>query len=93
MTWVFAYDVSEDHLREKVAHVLEQFGERVQKSVFECRLEPADLERLTKRLEEALEDPKNGNIRAYRACADCLHLSFGIGDAVPIPSSRPCTIV
>ncbi len=93
MTWVFAYDVSEDHLREKVAHVLEQFGERVQKSVFECRLEQADLEPLTRRLEEALEDPKNGNIRAYRACADCLHLSFGIGDAVPIPSSRPCTIV
>ena len=38
MRYIISYDISEDKLRNKVARVLEEFGERVQFSVFECEL-------------------------------------------------------
>ena len=53
----------------------------------------ADVERLTARLEQALVDPANGNIRAYRICADCIGAAFGIGTVAETLSSRACTVV
>jgi CRISPR-associated protein Cas2 len=36
--WVFAYDVTDDNRRNRVANLLEDFSVRVQYSVFEARL-------------------------------------------------------
>ncbi len=91
--WVFVYDIGDDRIRNHVAHALEQFGERVQESVFECRLDAKGLEEVTRRLREALETEENGNIRVYRACADCLSLSYGIGTVVTTTSGRPSTVI
>ncbi len=93
MTWVFVYDVSDDTVRARVAHVLEQFGDRVQESVFECRLDKAVFDEVTRRLRAELKDPEHGNVRVYRACADCLSQSIGIGVVATTTSSRPDTIV
>lgn len=93
MTWVIAYDVSDDRIRSAVAHVLEQFGDRVQGSVFECRLDTRALGEVTRRLRDALEAPEHGNVRIYRACADCLSLSIGIGAVATTTSSRPSTVI
>lgn len=38
MLVVVSYDVREDRRRTRLAHTLKDFGERVQLSVFECRL-------------------------------------------------------
>jgi len=65
-----AYDVStetpegEKRLR-RVAKVCEAFGQRVQKSVFECTLSAADLERLKHRL-AAEVNPAEDSLRIYR---------------------------
>jgi len=65
-----AYDVStetaegERRLR-RVAKVCEAYGQRVQKSVFECVLSAADLERLKHRLTGVI-DPKEDSLRIYR---------------------------
>lgn len=93
MTWVFVYDISDDTVRSRIAHVLEQFGERVQESVFECRLDTDGLTEVTRRLGTVLESPEHGNVRVYRACTDCLRLSFGIGTVATTTSSRPSTII
>lgn len=93
MTWVFVYDISDDKIRTAIAHVLEQWGERVQESVFECRLDKGSLDEVTRRLGIALESPEHGNVRVYRACADCLTLSFGIGPVATTTSSRPSTVI
>lgn len=93
MTWVFAYDIGDDRIRAAVAHVLEQFGDRIQESVFECRLDANTLEQVTRRLQVAIEAPENGNIRVYRACADCLSASFGIGNVATTTSGRACTVI
>ena len=39
MLIVVSYDVPDDRRRTRLAHILKDFGERVQYSVFECRLD------------------------------------------------------
>lgn len=47
---VIAYDIPDDRRRARLARFLEGYGERVQKSVFECDLQPTEYERLVAEL-------------------------------------------
>ena len=49
----------------RVARICEGFGQRVQKSVFECTLSAAQLEQLVHRLEKAI-DADEDTLRIYR---------------------------
>jgi CRISPR-associated protein Cas2 len=49
----------------RVAKVCEGFGQRVQKSVFECVLDAAQLELLIARLQGEI-DPQSDSLRIYR---------------------------
>ena len=80
MWYVVTYDISDDDRRERMANLLGHFGRRVQLSVFECRLEPADLERVVTAAGAILEKPENGDVRIYRWCAACRDASTGLGD-------------
>ncbi|MGH2718251.1 MAG: CRISPR-associated endonuclease Cas2 [Actinomycetota bacterium] len=70
MEVLVAYDVSTEtaagrrRLRQ-VAHICEAFGQRVQKSVFECVLSEAELEDLQSKLESAVR-PAEDSLRIYR---------------------------
>jgi CRISPR-associated protein Cas2 len=44
--WVIAYDSPSNKRRRKLAKMLEGYGERLQWSVFECRLQPHQLRQL-----------------------------------------------
>ncbi|MFM7269083.1 MAG: CRISPR-associated endonuclease Cas2 [Cyanobium sp.] len=44
--WLIAYDSPSNKRRRKLAKLLEGYGERLQWSVFECRLQPHQLRRL-----------------------------------------------
>ena len=70
MELLVCYDVStvtsEGRTRlRKVANVCEAHGQRVQKSVFECTLNDAELEVLMHRLWRVME-PKEDSLRVYR---------------------------
>lgn len=70
MLILVAYDVStktpEGELRlRRVAQVCKDFGQRVQKSVFECSVDQAQYEDLTRRLVECV-DKHEDSIRFYR---------------------------
>jgi len=70
MFYIISYDVPDDRRRTKIAKLLESYGERVQKSVFEAHLDErgyADLRKRLARLIKAEED----NVRFYRLCAEC----------------------
>lgn len=79
MLWVVVYDVPEDPIRNRVADVLEGYGKRVQKSVFECRLDPDAVEALMGRLEVELRRSDGGGVRFYRLCELCQSAAMGIG--------------
>lgn len=51
---VVAYDIADDKRRDRVAKILEGFGERVQYSVFECRLDRVQYLRLRHALEDVI---------------------------------------
>lgn len=93
MKHVVAYDVSDDAIRLRVAHALQRYGQRVQKSVFECQLQDGQLEECIAILKTVLEEPDNGNIRIYRLCEGCESQSVGIGNLKPTLDSEPCAIV
>jgi CRISPR-associated protein Cas2 len=66
---VVSYDISDDKRRRKVAKTAEDFGTRVQYSVFECRLQPAEFAKLKQRLRMYVREAQD-SIRFYFIGAD-----------------------
>jgi CRISPR-associated protein Cas2 len=62
--YLICYDVVQDNRRNKVAHLLEGYGMRVQKSVFECVLTDKQYEMLTRKLDRYLK-PEEDQLRFY----------------------------
>ncbi len=86
MLTIISYDVPSDRRRTKLAHLLEDFGVRVQFSVFEGRLNDEDLERLRARVTKLIK-PEEDQVRVYRICAECerkIEL-FGAGEVTVDP--------
>ncbi|MBM4272890.1 MAG: CRISPR-associated endonuclease Cas2 [Deltaproteobacteria bacterium] len=71
MFYAISYDIRDDRRRLKVAKTLQDFGQRVQLSVFEARLESSELARLKKRLSPILDQDQD-SVRLYPLCAACL---------------------
>jgi len=80
--YVIAYDIEENSTRIKVANTLKSFGERVQRSVFECWLTPSELEELKRRLKKLI-NPENDSIRIYTPCGQVQILGFGEPTSAP----------
>lgn len=85
MLYVISYDVPDDRRRLKVARTLEQYGRRVQYSVFEAHLDGRALERLKARLTAVLEAEMDG-LRIYRLCGECERAAETIGRAGVTPA-------
>ena len=92
MWYVVSYDISDDDRRKRISDLLGHFGRRVQLSVFECRLEAADLDRMLAAAGAILERPEYGDVRIYRWCAACRDASTGLGD-VDDQGDEPVLIV
>lgn len=67
---VVSYDIPDDKRRAKVSKALEDFGERVQYSVFECHLRQPDYQRMQERLRPLLV-LKEDDVRFYHLCESC----------------------
>ncbi|MDR0837429.1 MAG: CRISPR-associated endonuclease Cas2 [Propionibacteriaceae bacterium] len=82
LTTIIAYDIHEDWRRARLAALIQRYGDRVQYSVFACRLE---LSELTSLLEQAatIVDEKVDSIYAFRQCQDCWEAIRTIGQARP----------
>ena len=70
MLTIVAYDISNPKRLAKVARLCEDYGFRVQYSLFECRLEAKNLESFWLQLVELI-DPTEDRLVAYRICASC----------------------
>ena len=87
MLILVSYDIPDDRRRVKIAKTLEDFGERVQYSVFECELEQEHLDRLRRRLAKIVEE-EDDSVRFYFLCARCKSTieSLGRGE---VPGEEP----
>ncbi len=64
MFYLICYDIVLDRRRNRVAHLLEGYGMRVQKSVFECVLTPDQRNLLERQLNRYIK-PDEDQVRFY----------------------------
>jgi CRISPR-associated protein Cas2 len=70
MLTLVAYDISDPKRLHNVARLCEDYGLRVQYSVFECRLEADRFDKFWIELQSLL-DTKEDRIIAYKICTRC----------------------
>jgi CRISPR-associated protein Cas2 len=78
MLYLIVYDISDDHCRSRVSKYLGGIGQRMQESVFECRISVDEIEKVINDLAKIKD--KEGNIRVYPICKECYSKAKGIGD-------------
>lgn len=69
--YVISYDIVDDRKRFKAAEALKDYGWRVQRSVFEARLDAKSLEALIGRLSTII-DKRTDNVLIYLLCEGCV---------------------
>jgi len=77
---VVTYDIADDKRRTKIMKTLAGYGQRVQYSVFECELRPADLAKLKQRLAALIVEAED-DIRFYALCDACVKKITALGKA------------
>ena len=70
MRYIVCYDICDDGRRTKVAKALEDYGTRVQFSVFEVLLSSDRLAQLRERVKSLL-DLDQDSVRIYTLCTRC----------------------
>ena len=70
MLYVVSYDIPDTKRRTKLAKTLEDFGDRVQYSVFECILDSSLLDKMVARIKRIVLE-KDDSVRVYTICASC----------------------
>lgn len=70
MLTLVAYDITDSKRLHRAAKVCEDWGVRIQYSVFECRLDARDFDQFWIELTEVI-DPTVDRIVGYKICAKC----------------------
>jgi CRISPR-associated protein Cas2 len=70
LTYVIAYDISDDRRRSQVAAILQAYGDRVQRSVFVCNAEPELITEIRSRVAGIIK-PETDSVYVFRQCAAC----------------------
>ena len=70
MLYLVSYDITDTPRRTKVAKILDDFGDRVQYSVFECIIDNELLEKMLSRLIKVANEAED-SIRVYALCGNC----------------------
>ncbi len=78
---VVSYDIEDDKKRFKVAQIFENYGTRVQYSVFECIINEQQLKEIKEKTKNIIDKEKD-SIRFYIICESCLKKIeiIGIGE-------------
>lgn len=80
--YLVSYDIPDDRRRTKVASLLQDYGQRVQFSVFEVWLTQAMQRDLLTRLEKLILTEED-SVRLYWLCAACQKRVIALGQGKP----------
>lgn len=69
---LIAYDVSDDRRLKQVAKLMEAYGKRVQKSVFECIIDDNRLQGLIHKVKYLIKRSED-KFQVYYLCEACRH--------------------
>ncbi len=76
--FVIAYDIHSNKKRLKVSEMLEKYGNRANKSVFECLLTPTE-ERKLKEYVFKMINSKTDSVLFYKLCKYCYSAEWKTG--------------
>ena len=88
---VVAYDVADNKRLLKVAKIMEDYGTRVQYSVFEIHADGAILREIMRRVSGVLEE-KEDSVRFYPLCKNCERKTEIIGNPVYVTPPADVTV-
>lgn len=91
MQYIVSYDISSDKKRIKASKLLENFGVRVQYSVFECELNKKELKELKAKLSEIINQ-KIDSVLFLRQCENCVNLKEYLGVELTIKRINILTV-
>jgi len=83
MTYFFCYDVVDAHRRNKISKILEKYGLRVQKSIFQCDILPLRAHEIKEAILSILTENED-SLLFYSVCDDCVKEALLIGDKSPL---------
>lgn len=92
MLRLIAYDIADDARRNRLAGLCEDYGVRVQYSLFECWLEDADFESLWGRL-NAVIDPAEDRLVAYALDGNSAPRRRAAGETMVLTHRTTCYFV
>lgn len=69
---VVCYDVVDDRKRQRLAKLMTSYGERVQKSVFECLLDDRKYLKMKEEIGRII-DWEQDSVRYYTLCKGCVN--------------------
>jgi CRISPR-associated protein Cas2 len=78
MNLLVAYDIADPRRLQRIARIMEDYGLRVQRSIFEVEVTPAAFAELRRRTEAAM-DPAEDGVKYFPACGPCGEVWFNIG--------------
>lgn len=84
LTTLVCYDISDDQARARVAAALQQWGDRIQKSVFLCTLTADDQRELLDKLRDMI-DTDTDSVYSIDLCRTCWDSVEVIGQAEVAP--------
>ncbi len=80
--YLISYDICGDKKRRNIAKELENYGKRVQYSVFECDLDKAKFNELYQKLIKLMNDGESlDSVRIYSICKNCMDKTVIIGSS------------
>lgn len=91
MFFLVAYDICEPKRLRRVAKTCEDYGVRIEKSVFQCDLPHEQFENLWCELIDIIDEEEDA-IVCYRICKACLQEVESMG-VVRMPQKRICYIL
>lgn len=81
--YLVSYDISSDKRRGRIAKRLENYGKRIQYSVFECDIDEKRFLKLYAEMLKECEGMADGSVRIYYICKNCSPKMRQIGCGKP----------
>lgn len=85
---VVAYDIADDKRRSRMVKLLEQYGNRINYSVFECMATHQEQETMLLSIAQII-NPKKDQVAFYHVCADC----YAKTEYLPRHTQKPDIVV
>lgn len=92
MNMIIAYDIADARRLVKIGRIMEDYGLRVQKSIFEAEIDERRFHEMKGRIELLIDKEMDG-VKYFPLCNRCADRPIAIGICAESPHDDPWTIL